>query len=249
MPGARRHSYCGGMAAPDTTPRISARMMAYAQIRERIISGEDAPGTLLSENELAHHLGTSRQPIREALMLIGQEGLVEIRPQSGTYVTYLDADIVGQAQFIREAIEVASLADCARNITPEAAAGLYELLDRQDACTTREEFYPLDEDFHRTLLAIAGHETAWATVSSAKGHLDRARYLGLSGYRGITEYAADHRHVLDAILAGDLSAAEDRLRSHLRFILDDVASMRAARPDLFSAPAGPERRTGRPARV
>ncbi|MET3720933.1 MULTISPECIES: GntR family transcriptional regulator [unclassified Arthrobacter] len=237
------------MAAPDTTPRTSARMMAYAQIRERIISGEDAPGTLLSENELAHHLGTSRQPIREALLLIAQEGLVEIRPQSGTYVTYLDPHIVAQAQFIREAIEVASLADCARNITPETAAALYELLDRQDACTTREEFYPLDEDFHRTLLAIAGHETAWATVSNAKGHLDRARYLGLSGYRGITEYAADHRHIMDAILAGDLSAAEDGLRSHLRFILDDVASMRALRPELFTAPSGPERRTGRPARV
>ncbi|MCO4253764.1 hypothetical protein NG696_00550 [Pseudarthrobacter sp. HLT1-5] len=55
--------------------------------------------------------------------------------------------------------------------------------------------------------------------------------------------------MLDAILAGDLSAAEDGLRSHLRFVLDDVASMRAARPDLFSAPAVPERRTGRPAPV
>ncbi|WP_374211163.1 FCD domain-containing protein [Pseudarthrobacter cellobiosi] len=73
--------------------------------------------------------------------------------------------------------------------------------------------------------------------------------MGLSGYRGITEYAAHHRRVLDAILAGDLSAAEDGLRSHLRFVLDDVASMRAARPDLFSAPAVPERRTGRPAPV
>ncbi|WP_211879592.1 GntR family transcriptional regulator [Pseudarthrobacter albicanus] len=237
------------MAASDNTPRASARVMAYARIRERIISGQDAPGTLLSENELAHHLGTSRQPIREALLLIAQEGLVEIRPQSGTYVTYIDADTVAQAQFIREAIEVASLAECARNITPEATAALHRLLDRQDACTSREEFYPLDEEFHRALLSIAGHETAWATVSNAKGHLDRARYLGLNGYRGIREYAADHRRVLEAVLAGDLTAAEDCLRSHLRFILDDVTNMRALRPELFSAPAVPERRTGRPARV
>ena len=90
------------------------------------------------------------------------------------------------------------------------------------------------------------------TPEGAAAHyelLDRARYLGLSGNRGITEYAADHRHVLDAILAGDLSAAEDGLRGHLRFILDDVTSMRAARPELSTAPAGPECRTGRPARV
>jgi DNA-binding GntR family transcriptional regulator len=237
------------MAVSDNTRRVSARMMAYARIRERIITGQDAPGKLLSENELAHLLGTSRQPIREALLLIAQEGLVEIRPQSGTYVTHLDPDTVSQAQFIREAIEVTSLAQCARNITPAAASALRELLDRQDACTSREEFYPLDEEFHRTLLAIAGHETAWATVSNAKGHLDRARYLGLSGYRGITEYAADHRRVLEAILAGDLRAAEDCLRSHLRFVLDDVAAMRASRPELFTAPAAPERRSGRQARV
>ncbi|MGY2745281.1 GntR family transcriptional regulator [Arthrobacter sp. UYCu723] len=237
------------MPATPALPRTSARMMAYAQIRDRIITGLDAPGALLSENELALILGTSRQPIREALLLIAQEGLVEIRPQSGTYVTYIDPQIVAQAQFIREAVEVASLKECAQNLTPDHVDALRELLDRQDRCTSRDEFYPLDEEFHRSLLAIAGHETAWATVANAKGHLDRARYLGLSGFRGIPAYAGDHREVLDALVAGDLGAAEDRLRRHLRFILEDVNSIRESRPELFAAPAQPERRTRRPARA
>ncbi len=237
------------MSSTPAIRRSSARLTAYAQIRDRIISGQDAPGALLSENELAQLLGTSRQPIREALLLIAQEGLVDIRPQSGTYVAYIDPETVAQAQFIREAIEVASLKECAQNITPAAAQSLRELLDRQDRCTSREEFYPLDEEFHRVLLAIAGHGTAWATVANAKGHLDRARYLGLSGFRGIPEYAGDHRQVLEALVAGDLNAAEDNLRRHLRFVLDDVASIREARPELFFPPVQSERRSGRPARV
>jgi DNA-binding GntR family transcriptional regulator len=156
--------------------------------------------------------------------------------------------MVRQAQFIREAIEIASLESCVANWTPELGAHVDEILAAQDACTTREEFYPLDELFHRTLLGIAGHEFAWSAVQSAKGHLDRARYLGLSGYRSIAEYAADHRRVHEAVASGSLEAAQKELRSHLRFVLDDLGQIQAAKPELFRPPRGPERRPTRPAR-
>ncbi|WP_026556232.1 GntR family transcriptional regulator [Arthrobacter sp. 35W] len=235
---------------PEATPaRTSARDVAYSRIRERIISGEEQPGALLSENELAVVLGLSRTPVREALLLIAQEGLVEVRPQRGTYVTYINPAVVAQAQFIREAIEIASLRECVRQFQPEHAKPLRAVLAQQELCTSREEFYPLDEQFHRMLLAIAGHETAWATVANAKGHLDRARYLGLSGFRGIEEYVHDHRSIVDAIERGDLAAAEDSLRMHLRFVLDDVDAMRLKRPELFDASPLPERRAPRAARA
>lgn len=229
--------------------KTSARETAYTQIRERIITGRDQPGALLSENELAVVLGLSRTPVREALLLIAQEGLVEVRPQSGTYVTYLDPDVVAQAQFIREAIETASLPECVRLFGPDDDAALRRNLDRQSRAASREEFYPLDEEFHRKLLAIAGHENAWATVTNAKGHLDRARYLGLSGFRGIQEYVQDHGRIVDAIKAGDVAVAQESLRTHLRFVLSDVDQIRILQPGLFGAGPLPERRSGRPARV
>ncbi|NUP74636.1 MAG: GntR family transcriptional regulator [Sinomonas sp.] len=226
----------------------SNRELAYEHIRELIVSGDEPPGALLSENDLALRLDLSRTPVREALLLLAQEGLVDVRPQRGSYVSLIDPGMVRQAQFIREAIEVTSLEACVERWTPESAAFVDELLDAQDACTTREEFYPLDERFHRALLGIAGHASAWTAVQSAKGHLDRARYLGLSGYRPIAEYAADHRRVREAVAAGDLAQAQKELRAHLRFVLDDLEQIQASRPELFSSPEGPERRPARPAR-
>ena len=235
--------------ASSTPTKTSARETAYQEIRFRIITGAEQPGALLSENELALVLGLSRTPVREALLLIAQEGLVEVRPQSGTYVTYIDPDVVAQAQFIREAIELASLRECVRQFDADEAAALREILARQSAASSREEFYPLDEEFHRRLLAIAGHENAWAMVANAKGHLDRARYLGLSGFRGIHEYVGDHGAIVDALEAGSLDVAEDALRTHLRFVLEDVDTIRRLHPELFAAGQFPERRSGRPARV
>lgn len=232
---------------PESEPsaRPSARALAYSRIRDDIIAGRSAPGALLSENELATALGISRQPVREALLLIAQEGLVEVRPQSGTYVTRIDPDRVREAQFIREAIELASLAACATPSDDEERM-LRDIIARQRAASDRDAFYPLDEEFHRALLGLAGHANAWAAVSAAKGHLDRARYVGMSATRTVQDYVDDHERVVEALAAGDADAAADALREHLRFVFADLDAVRTQHPELFDA-AQPAR-TGRPSR-
>lgn len=229
----------------ESAPRPSARAAAYARIRDGIIGGRFAPGALLSENELAAALGISRQPVREALLLISQEGLVEVRPQSGTYVTHIDPDRVREAQFIREAIELASLAACETPGRDEERM-LRDIIARQRTASDRDAFYPLDEEFHRALLGLAGHANAWAAVSAAKGHLDRARYVGMSATRAVQDYVDDHERVVDALAAGEADAAADALREHLRFVFADLEAVRARHPELFEGAQAA--RTGRPAR-
>ncbi len=233
------------MPAAEPTARPSARSLAYARIRDDIIRGRSAPGSLLSENELAANLEISRQPVREALMLIAQEGLVEVRPQSGTYVTAIDPDRVREAQFIREAIELASLAACGAP-TPGEERMLRDILRRQRLAGDRDSFYPLDEEFHRALLGLAGHANAWAAVSAAKGHLDRARYVGMSATRSVQDYVDDHERVVDALAAGRTDDAIAALREHLRFVFADLEAVRAQQPELFGS--APPARTGRPSR-
>lgn len=226
--------------------RPSARRSAFSRVREEIISGGLPPGAPLSENELATTLGISRQPVREALLLIAQEGLVEVRPQSGTYVTRIDPDRVREAQFIREAIEVTSLAACA---TPSAEQErmLRDILTAQREAHDRDAFYPLDEEFHRALLGLAGHANAWAAVSAAKGHLDRARYVGMSATRDVQDYVDDHERVVDALVAGDADAACSALREHLRFVFADLEEVGRQQPELFDD-APPARGARRPRR-
>src|SRR5690606_18072380 len=107
------------------------------------------------------------------------------------------------------------------------------ILSEQRETHDREAFYPLDEDFHRALLGLAGHANAWAAVSAAKGHLDRARYVGMSATRDMQDYVDDHERVVDALVRGDADAACAELRGHLRFVFADLEEVRRQHPELF----------------
>src|SRR5206468_144484 len=96
----------------------------YAALREAIVSARLEPGRKLSEVERTHELGVSRTPIREALALLREDGLVAIVPQLGTFVTLISADAVADAAFVREALECSAVRRTAERIE---TAGLEEL--------------------------------------------------------------------------------------------------------------------------
>ena len=93
------------------SPRLTNRQAVHANLRQRIITLQILPGSSLSENELAAELNVSRTPVREVLILLADEGLVEVFPQIGTFVSLVDPQRVRDAQFLREAVEVTALRD------------------------------------------------------------------------------------------------------------------------------------------
>ncbi|WP_312859100.1 GntR family transcriptional regulator [Pseudonocardia xinjiangensis] len=222
----------------------SARVVVYEQLRRRIVSGELPPGAPLSENDLAAELSVSRTPVRESLILLADEDLVQVFPQLGSFVSRVDIRHVADAQFVREAIEIASLRDAADRLDAPALAALRDVLARQRAAGDDvEEFFRLDEEFHQMLLGVGGHAGAWRAVQSAKVHLDRARRLGLRTVSPVAPLVAQHTAVVDALAAGDPEAAETALREHLRAVFDDIERIRERSPELFTSEG-----TSRPAR-
>jgi DNA-binding GntR family transcriptional regulator len=216
-------------------PRLSVRDQTLETLRRRIISLQLPPGEPLSENELAQEMGVSRTPVRESLILLREEGLVQVFPQIGSFVSLVDLARVSEAQFVREAIECASLKDA--TVDAAGLAGLREILQSQriaDAGGDVEEFFRLDEDFHRELLRLAGHESAWAAVNSAKAHLDRARRLSLLDARPISTLIQQHTAVVDALEANNKTDADSSLRLHLRGVFEDVQRIQDKTPELFS---------------
>jgi DNA-binding GntR family transcriptional regulator len=221
-----------GMPAP--APRTSRRV--YEELRRRVLSLELPPGASLSENELAAALGVSRTPVREGLLLLSEEGLVQVFPKVGSFVSRVDPERVAEAQFLREAVELASLDDVPAEPDLQLVAELRENLALQQlADGDLERFFQLDEDFHRGLLRLAGHERTWPTVAAAKGHLDRARRLGLHENASTTIFVDQHASVLNALLAGDREEARALLRKHLRTVFADIEHVRRRSPELFSS--------------
>ncbi|WP_092801578.1 GntR family transcriptional regulator [Klenkia marina] len=225
--------------------RRSSRRQVYETLRQRVLTLELPPGTALSENELATALQVSRTPVRESLILLAEEGLVQVFPQIGSFVSRVDPAQVADAQFLREAVELAALEDLPGELDAGVVARLRANLDEQAvADLDREAFFALDEAFHQGVLELSGHGRTWSTVLSAKGHLDRARRLGLSGTETQAQRIAEHGEVLSAVLDGDVERARAAMRVHLRAVFDDVERIQQRSPELFAGPstAGPVRR-------
>jgi DNA-binding GntR family transcriptional regulator len=213
----------------------SSRQAVYSEIRRRIVTLLYPPGTPLSENELAADLGVSRTPVREGLILLAQEGLVQVFPKVGSFVSRVDPRRLADAQFLREAVELAAIEAVPADPAPDRVAALRENVARQRAEQPRaEDFVRLDEEFHRGLLALSGHAEVWTTVQGAKAHLDRARLLGPQGTESVV-FADQHAAVLDALLAGDRGGARETLRAHLRTVFDDIERVRRRSPELFAS--------------
>jgi DNA-binding GntR family transcriptional regulator len=226
---------------------LSARGVVFQELRRRIVTLELPPGSQLSENDLARDLSVSRTPVRESLILLAEENLVQVFPQLGSFVSRVDPERVAEAQFVREAIELASLTDAVEMTGPDGIAGLRETIALQRRSDgDLEEFFALDERFHEELLALGGHAKAWRTVHSAKAHLDRARRLGLREVSPVGGLIDQHAEVIDALERGDLPATTAAMRGHLRWVFADIERIRERYPELFvtaDADERPVRRT------
>lgn len=220
------------------TRRRPARTQVYATLRDAIVSAAIEPGRQLSENELAAWLGVSRTPVREALQALGAERLVAVVPQLGTFVTRISASAVGDAQFVREALECAAIREAARRADEEDVAALEAIVRRQDETALAadfDRFYVLDDELHRTLCDLSGHGIAWSLSQRAQGHLNRVRHLSLPMPSYLQEMISEHRAVVAAVAAHDPDAAERALRHHLRMVLSSLPAIRAQHPDYFEA--------------
>lgn len=218
-----------------SAPQRTNRRKVYETLRAKMLTLELPPGAALSENELAAALGVSRTPVRESLILLSEEGLVQVFPQVGSFVSRVDLDRVSDAQFLREAVELASMDNIPAKLDDVLVKNLQANLHRQHAPDIdMEEFFALDEEFHQGLLRLGGHGSAWPTVVAAKGHLDRARRLGLHENSSPTKFADQHQEVLQAVLAGDIQRAKSTMRQHLRAVFDDIERIQARSPELFA---------------
>ncbi|WP_432494728.1 GntR family transcriptional regulator [Kineococcus gypseus] len=211
--------------------------MVHEVVRQRIINLQYPPGTPLSENELAATLGVSRTPVRESLILLVGEGLVNVVPQVGTFVAPMREADIATAQFVREALELASLDQAVPRLTDEDVEDLRSGLAAQRRAAARSDqnrFFVLDEEFHLRLMAVSGHASAWRSVSQAKAHLDRARRLSLPLPDQLDVLIDQHEEVVDAMAARDVDRGIEALRKHLRKVFDDIAVIRAQHPQFFA---------------
>jgi DNA-binding GntR family transcriptional regulator len=216
----------------------SISQQVYEDLRARIVSLELEPGTNFSGTKLATHYGVSQMPVREALLKLQQDGLVDIFRQSKTVVAPIDVQKVKEAQFLRSSMEIevskllARDPDKARLAEPRR---IYEEHRRQvESHTDDDAFYLLDGGFHRALFEAAGYDGLWTLVQERSGHLDRVRRLQIPSPGKPHRVIEEHGRILDAIKASNVDGVDREMRKHLSGALNELGGIIEKHPDFFA---------------
>lgn len=208
----------------------------YDLLREKIVSIELKPGDVLSRSEIAHQFGVSQTPVRDALMRLEQENLVEIFPQSGTRVSKINLHAAEQAHFLRKSVETELVYQFAIQKKESLIDALGAALEHLKSFVNHghiDLFIRADKDFHFVLYEEAGLLEIWSLLQVQSGHIDRIRRLHLPASGKRQKVIDDHQKIIDAIRSGDGTNAQNAVREHLAGTLSNVDLIRQKHTDFF----------------
>lgn len=225
----------------DQPPNTSVDRI-YADLHRRITNLELPPGAQLTRTELCKEYDVSQTPVREALLRLEQIGLIKVRPQSGTEVSYIDVQQLKQNHFLREALEFEVVRRLALQHDNEVLSHLTSLVDMQEQLIEGDAedinlFSKLDRLFHSSMFDAVGQSQLHELICSRSGHMDRIRRLHLPSEGKVRSVIVSHREIIQGIASGDPIQAADIMREHLSETLSKVEELRNRYPEFFTASA------------
>lgn len=194
----------------------STRVADY--LREEILSGRIGPGERIRQEEVASRFGASRLPVREALRILGAEGLTEHETHKGARVPKLGMHEVDVVYQMRERLEPLALAESLPHLTEDDLLRLERIQERIESGTGIDEFLALDREFHLLTYGGCGIEQLSAMVVrlwNTTQHYRRT-FMHLTGPSRRWVVNAEHRLILDAVQRRDAVDGERYLSGHIR---------------------------------
>lgn len=220
-------------------PRAAtASSKIYSDLRAELVSLQRVPGEAVSEAAIALSYGVSRTPVREAILKLSDEGLLEIFPQSGIFVSRIPIAALPEAILIRKALETTTAQLAAERATSSQILALHSIVERQreaNSAGDSDTFHRADEMFHATISEVAGYPGIWTLIQQVKVHVDRYRMLTLPQEGRIARVIAEHETILSAIEAHDASSARSAMEFHLERLLSHISATQSLNPEFFAA--------------
>jgi DNA-binding GntR family transcriptional regulator len=236
VPAGGREAVAPGPASAVRLSRVTAATAIHRELHDAIAGMQLVPGTPLQEKALTQRFGVSRTPVREALIRLAEDGLVDIFPQSGTFVSRVPVGAIPQAVVIRQALEDVTIARVATSAGPADLARLDAILARQrflaDLGDVRA-FHEADEAFHEAIADIAAFPGIWVLLKQVKLQMDRARRLTLPVLGRMSHVIGEHTEIRDAVERHDVEAARAAMKIHLSAVIPDVDRLRLQYPHYF----------------
>ena len=216
------------------TPRAATHI--YKQLLDEIISLRRKPMEPILEKEIAAQFGVSRTPVHQAVLRLADDGLIDIFPQSGTFVSRIPRRALYEAILIRKSLEETTVKLAAEQAEPADIANLERTiadLVKAEAASDNERFHAADTDFHLSINSIAGFPGIWNVIQQVKMQIDRYRRLTLPLSGRLTRVIVEHEAILDGIRRHDVVHATEAMGFHLGQMLGEVKDTTNVDPAFF----------------
>ena len=203
-----------GVTYPHVSPDLRRGGLAdevAAYVRDLILTGALQPGVKINQDAVGEAIGVSRSPIREALVVLGQEGLVDVTPRRGAFVARLTPEDIVDHYELYGTISGRAAAIAADVLKDEDLDAL-EAIHARFRVGADEDLSALNDEFHRIINTAAPRRTRWLLRHLVRS-VPTAYYEFAEGWDA--HAVDDHRRILEALLERDADAARDAMETHL----------------------------------
>ncbi len=202
-------------------PYQTKQEWVYSTLKEAILSCALAPGARLRMDGLAEQLKVSRVPVREALLQLQVEGLVDITPHAGAVVSPISLDSIHELFVILEELEVLAGRVVAERASAEELKGLEDILTGMEeaiAAGDVERWSELNTEFHREISRLSGMPFLQQITEKALEKWDRMRRYFLTEvlHKRTAQAQEEHRQIYAALQGGEIAAVKQNIRTHNR---------------------------------
>ena len=204
-----------------TNKATSKQEVAYKYIKEAIINNEFKQNTMLVETNLCKLLGFSKTPIREALRRLSSEGLVELVPEKGCFVTSITFHNFIDIFDVREVLEGMAARLCAQRLNDQTALELKEQLKKHKIYIESDfpgEVLKADIKQHEIIIASCGNNQLINFNEALQIQIKRIRFITMEDHKRLELSYLEHKRMVDAITARDYDGAEAACRAHVRSV-------------------------------
>ena len=204
---------------------VSAQDALVDALRGRILGGELTPGAPISDVELAEEYGVARPTVRAAVQVLVHEGLMRREPRRRAFVPRLTADDIRDLYYVRTPLELTAIEALAkRRLVPPQAAEAVARLERLGRRGSWRDAVDADMEFHAALITAAGSPRLVRTYRSLATEMRLALVQLRPAYDSVSQLAAEHRGLLDAIASGSKRNACRLMQDHLRQAVEDLTT-------------------------
>ncbi|MTI62053.1 MAG: GntR family transcriptional regulator [Firmicutes bacterium] len=208
----------------------------YYTLRKNILSLNLKPGEALSIKDISEKLNVSRSPVRDALIKLEKEGLVNIIPQKGTIVSKIDLKRVAEERFLRESLEentIKLFVSVCKESDIQILRHCIEMQQQSIKDNDYMSFLKYDDNFHSVFFKSTDKNMCWEIIQSMSGHYKRIRLMSLWDKKILSNVVVQHLEVIEKICNNNLEGVVDIIKKHLSKIFVEETELINKYPEFF----------------